>query len=80
MLNKLLSICFSGLLDPKWREQKERQIREKKEQENVYDTGVNIEVNLKGIAERRTDIFGVGGEEAEIGKKVKFKRYMIINR
>ena len=28
---------------------------------------------MKGIAERRTDIFGVGGEEAEIGKKVKFK-------
>ena len=46
----------------------------------MYDTGVNIEVNLKGIAERRTDIFGVGGEEAEIGKKVKFKRYMIINQ
>ena len=46
----------------------------------MYDTGVNIEVNLKGIAERRTDIFGVGGEEAEIGKKVKFKQYMIINR
>ena len=60
------------MLDPKWREQKERQIREKKEQETVYDTGVNIEVNLRGIAERRTDIFGVGGEEAEIGKKVGF--------
>ena len=60
------------MLDPKWREQKERQIREKKEQETVYDTGVNIEVNLRGIAERRTDIFSVGGEEAEIGKKVGF--------
>lgn len=59
-----------GLLDPKWREQKERQIREKKESENVFDAGVNIEANLRGIAERRTDIFGVGGEEAEIGKKV----------
>lgn len=66
--------CCLGLLDPKWREQKERQIREKKEQENVYDTGVNIEENLRGIAERRTDIFGVGGEEAEIGKKVRYIR------
>lgn len=62
--------CCVGLLDPKWREQKARQDREKKEQETVYDTGVNIEVNLRSIAERRTDIFGVGGEEAEIGKKV----------
>jgi len=59
-----------GLLDPKWREQKERQLREKSEQENVYATGDNIELNLRGIAERRTDIFGVGVEEAEIGKKV----------
>jgi len=68
--HKLQEHMKISLLDPKWREQKERQIREKKEQENVYDTGVNIEVNLKGIAERRTDIFGVGGEEAEIGKKI----------
>lgn len=66
-----MHICGdSGLLDPKWREQKERQIREKKEAETVYAAGVNIEENLRGIAERRTDIFGIGVEEAEIGKKV----------
>ena len=38
----------------------------------MFDAGVNIEANLRGIAERRTDIFGVGIEEAEIGKKVSF--------
>lgn len=59
-----------SLLDPKWREQKERQIREKKEAESNYDADINIEANLRRIAERRTDIFGVGIEEAEIGKKV----------
>lgn len=47
-------------------------MREKKEQETVYDTGVNIDHNLRGIAERRTDIFGVGGEETEIGRKVRY--------
>ena len=32
--------------------------------------GGTVEENLKKIAERRTDIFGVGGEEAQIGQKV----------
>lgn len=32
--------------------------------------GGTIEENLKKIAERRTDIFGIGGEEAQIGQKV----------
>lgn len=45
-------------------------MNEKKEQEEVYAHGGSIESSLKQLAERRTDIFGVGVEETQIGKKV----------
>lgn len=32
--------------------------------------GSAIEASLKQLAERRTDIFGVGNEETAIGKKI----------
>ena len=35
-----------------------------------YKTGLAIESQLKQLAGRRSDIFGVGGEERPIGKKV----------
>lgn len=57
-----------GLLDPKWAEQREREIAEKREQDQVYATGSLIESSLKQLAKRRTDIFGVGSEETQIGK------------
>lgn len=57
------------LLDPRWVEQRDRQI-EKAREENVYAGGSAIEASLKQLAERRTDIFGVGDEEAAIGKKL----------
>ncbi|VDP93707.1 unnamed protein product [Echinostoma caproni] len=59
-----------GLLDPKWVEQRDREIREKKEQEQVYAAGNLIDNSLKQLAERRTDIFGVGVDEIQIGKKL----------
>ncbi len=58
-------------MDPKWIEQRDRQIAEKREQEEVYAAGSSIGGNLKLLAERRTDIFGAGAEEAQIGKKVQ---------
>jgi splicing factor 3A subunit 1 len=58
-----------GLLDPRWVEQRDKHI-EKSSQENVYAPGTAIEASLKHLAERRTDIFGVGDEEAAIGKKL----------
>ncbi|XP_029711856.1 splicing factor 3A subunit 1 [Aedes albopictus] len=58
-----------GLLDPRWVEQRDKHI-EKVAQENVYAPGAAIEASLKQLAERRTDIFGVGDEEAAIGKKL----------
>nr|CAD7597344.1 unnamed protein product [Timema genevievae] len=59
-----------GLLDPRWVEQRDRQIQDKMNQESVYAPGSAIEKSLKMLAERRTDIFGVGDEETAIGKKI----------
>lgn len=36
----------------------------------MYAVGTAIEASLKQLAERRTDIFGVGDEETVIGKKL----------
>lgn len=59
-----------GLLDPKWIEQRDRAIQERREQEEVYAPGSAIGSSLKQLAERRTDIFGSGIEETQIGKKI----------
>nr|XP_033811585.1 splicing factor 3A subunit 1 isoform X2 [Geotrypetes seraphini] len=57
-----------GLLDPRWLEQRDRSIRERQGDDEVYAPGLDIESSLKQLAERRTDIFGV--EETAIGKKI----------
>uniref|UniRef100_H2YW41 Ubiquitin-like domain-containing protein n=1 Tax=Ciona savignyi TaxID=51511 RepID=H2YW41_CIOSA len=57
-----------GLLDPNWKELKKKQIAEKQQEEEVFAAGSDIEASLRGLAERRTDIFGV--EETGIGQKV----------
>ena len=59
-----------SLLDPRWVEQRDRQLQEKMTQESVYAPGSAIENSLRQLAERRTDIFGVGDEETAIGKKI----------
>ncbi|XP_015795989.1 splicing factor 3A subunit 1 [Tetranychus urticae] len=59
-----------GLLDPRWVEQRERALQEKMQQEEVYASGSAIDMNLKELAERRSDIFGSGDEETAIGKKI----------
>ncbi|XP_065683592.1 splicing factor 3A subunit 1 isoform X1 [Hydra vulgaris] len=59
-----------NLLDPRWKEQKEKAIEEKRQQEQVFAEGVHIGDTLKQLAERRSDIFGVGAEETYIGKKL----------
>lgn len=59
-----------GLLDPRWVEQRDKHIQDKMNQETVYAPGSAIEASLKQLAERRTDIFGVGDEETAIGKKI----------
>jgi hypothetical protein len=61
---------ISGLLDRKWMEQRDRALADKQEHEDVIAPGISIGSNLKRLSERRTDIFGVGAEETQIGKKV----------
>ena len=57
-----------GLLDPRWLEQRDRIIRDRQTEDEVFAPGLDIESSLKQLAERRTDIFGV--EETAIGKKI----------
>ena len=45
-------------------------MNEKREQEEVFAAGSAIDSSLKQLAERRTDIFGYGTEEKQIGQKV----------
>ncbi|CAG5115573.1 unnamed protein product, partial [Candidula unifasciata] len=59
-----------GLLDSKWMEVRQRTIADKTDQEEVFAPGSAIDSNLKQLAERRTDIFGIGTEETQIGKKI----------
>jgi len=59
-----------ALLDPRWREQRDRALEEKKRHEDPYAPGIDVSNTLKQLAERRTDIFGKGGEETMIGKKI----------
>ncbi|XP_040583931.1 splicing factor 3A subunit 1 [Lepeophtheirus salmonis] len=62
-----------GLLDPRWVEERDKQLSAKASEEQVFAPGQSIENSLKHLAERRTDIFGVGEEasqETAIGKKI----------
>lgn len=62
-----------GLLDPRWVEERDKQITKVATEDQVYAPGQAISQTLKHLAERRTDIFGVGEEaaqEAAIGKKM----------
>ncbi|XP_072163145.1 splicing factor 3A subunit 1-like [Diadema setosum] len=58
-----------GLLDPRWVEERSRQMNSKAQEED-YPPGAAIEESLKNLAERRTDIFGEGDIETQIGKKI----------
>lgn len=58
-----------SMLDPRWLEQKQRQTKEREEYEDVLATGINIEKNLKRLAEYRSDMFGSGAEETLIGRR-----------
>merc|ERR1711892_308205 len=54
-----------GLLDPRWVEERDKHISAKANEEVVFAPGQSIESSLKSLAERRTDIFGVGEEAAQ---------------
>eukprot|EP00795_Rhopilema_esculentum_P012737 gene12737-3463_t len=58
-----------NLLDPRWKELKQRAADEKRQQEQMFAEGVSVGSTLKDLAQYRPDIFGVGAEEIMIGKK-----------
>lgn len=66
-----------GLLDPTWIKERQKSMKERQDQDEVYAAGSSIEDSLKRLSERRTDIFGVGIEETQIGKKVRNMRTYI---
>lgn len=59
-----------GLLDPKWMEQRDRELNDRRDNDTVFALGGAVESSLKHLAERRTDIFGVGTDEVRIGRKL----------
>ena len=59
------------LLDPTWREQKDRLESEKAQNAEQWQIGAGLAFDkLKDIASRRTDIFGSIEKETEIGHKI----------
>ncbi|KAG6441665.1 splicing factor 3A subunit 1 isoform X2 [Manduca sexta] len=68
--NKVADHVRIGLLDPRWLEQRDRATAERTDRDEALAPGAAIEASLKQLAERRTDIFGVGDEETAIGKKI----------
>ncbi|CAG9787430.1 unnamed protein product [Diatraea saccharalis] len=68
--NKVADHVRIGLLDPRWLEQRDRAAAERTDRDEALAPGAAIEASLKQLAERRTDIFGVGDEETAIGKKI----------
>ncbi|KAL3320198.1 splicing factor 3a, subunit 1 [Cichlidogyrus casuarinus] len=62
-----------GLLDPKWVEQKDREVRLRQEEDQVFATGTSIGSNLKQLAQQRSDIF-VSGSEKEAKNRLPTDR------
>lgn len=57
-----------GLLDPGWKDHRDRNYKNRAQDDSPYASGNLVDINLKTMAERRTDIFGT--EETVIGRKV----------
>ncbi|PIC49711.1 hypothetical protein B9Z55_008232 [Caenorhabditis nigoni] len=57
-------------VDSQYKEDRDRYVGERSAEEPVLALGADISRNLGQFAERRTDIFGVGGEQTMIGKKL----------
>lgn len=74
--NKVQEHMRIGLLDPRWVEQRDKHLN-KLTQDAVFAPGTAIESSLKQLAERRTDIFGVGDEETAIGAVTHFSHLLI---
>uniref|UniRef100_A0A8R1DE60 Ubiquitin-like domain-containing protein n=1 Tax=Caenorhabditis japonica TaxID=281687 RepID=A0A8R1DE60_CAEJA len=68
--DKLAEHVRYNTVDSQYKEDRDRHIGERSTEEPVLALGADISKNLGQFAERRTDIFGVGGEQTMIGKKL----------
>lgn len=68
--DKLAEHVRYNTVDSQYKEDRDRHIGERSTEEPVLALGADISRNLGNFAERRTDIFGVGGEQTMIGKKL----------
>ncbi|VDN55427.1 unnamed protein product [Dracunculus medinensis] len=68
--DKLQEHMRYNTVDSQYKEQRERELSDRNEEEPVYAPGADISTNIGKFAERRTDIFGHGAEQTIIGKKL----------
>lgn len=68
--DKLQEHVRYNTVDSQYKEQRERELSDRNEEEPVYALGADISKNIGKFAERRTDIFGHGAEQTVIGKKL----------
>uniref|UniRef100_A0A0N5ADX1 Splicing factor 3A subunit 1 n=1 Tax=Syphacia muris TaxID=451379 RepID=A0A0N5ADX1_9BILA len=68
--DKLQEHVRYNTVDAQYKEQRERELSDRNEEEPVYALGADISKNIGKFAERRTDIFGHGAEQTIIGKKL----------
>ena len=59
-----------ALLDPRWVDVRKKKIEDRQQEEEVFAEGLNIASNIRHLAKKRTDIFGV--EETVIGQEVNY--------
>ena len=52
ILRIILTFSRKGLLDPRWREQQQKSVEEKKIQDEIFAEGMQIDSSLKYLAER----------------------------
>ncbi|KAI1701779.1 pre-mRNA splicing factor PRP21 like protein domain-containing protein [Ditylenchus destructor] len=71
--DKLQEHVRYNTVDPQYKEQRDREQMERQDEDPTNASGTEISRNIAKLAERRTDIFGVGAAGAEqtiIGKKL----------
>ncbi|VDN33356.1 unnamed protein product [Gongylonema pulchrum] len=76
--DKLQEHMRYNTVDSQYKEQRERELSDRNEEEPVYAPGADISTNIGKFAERRTDIFGHGAEQTIIGKKVPTNALLLI--
>ncbi|XP_019853715.1 PREDICTED: splicing factor 3A subunit 1-like [Amphimedon queenslandica] len=66
--DKLEEHMRHALLDPRWVDVRKKKIEDRQQEEEVFAEGLNIASNIRHLAKKRTDIFGM--EETVIGQEI----------